>query len=129
MARIRTIKPEFWTNEKVTECSMAARLFFIAMWNFADDEGRLVESAKTLKMQIFPGDDITSSQVSELLTELSVNRLIIRYESDGKRLIQITGWDNQVINRKNPSKLSAPSVSDPLPITEQALPELSLIHI
>lgn len=33
MARIRTIKPEFWTDEKIVECSFEARLMFIGMFN------------------------------------------------------------------------------------------------
>ena len=41
MPRIRTIKPEFWTDEKVGECSIPARLLFIATWNIADDRGNL----------------------------------------------------------------------------------------
>jgi len=39
MARIRTIKPEFWVSEQVGECSPNARLLFIGMWNFCDDRG------------------------------------------------------------------------------------------
>ena len=39
MARIRTIKPEFWTDEKVVTLPFEARLLFIGMWNFCDDEG------------------------------------------------------------------------------------------
>lgn len=39
MARIRTIKPEFWTAEQVMELSRDARLLFIGMWNFCDDAG------------------------------------------------------------------------------------------
>ena len=39
MARIRSIKPEFWTAEQVMECSPMARLLFIGMWNFCDDGG------------------------------------------------------------------------------------------
>jgi hypothetical protein len=45
MARIRTIKPEFWTDEKIVECSFEARLMFIGMFNFADDKGNLVREA------------------------------------------------------------------------------------
>ncbi len=39
MARIRSIKTEFWTAEQVMECSPIARLLFIGMWNFCDDGG------------------------------------------------------------------------------------------
>ena len=80
MARIRTIKPEFWTSEQVMECSPLARLLFIGVWNFCDDAGNHPMSAKTLKALVFPGDDITSAKVGELLAELSTNGLIDLYE-------------------------------------------------
>ena len=34
MARIRSVKPELWTDPEFTECSLSARLLFIASWNF-----------------------------------------------------------------------------------------------
>ena len=42
MARIRTIKPEFFTSEDIVALSPLARLLFIALWCEADREGRLV---------------------------------------------------------------------------------------
>ena len=38
--RIRTIKPDFWTDAKVSKLTYLARLLFIGLWNVADDEGR-----------------------------------------------------------------------------------------
>ena len=40
MARIRTIKPEFWASEQVMDCKPVTRLLFIGLWNFVDDFGR-----------------------------------------------------------------------------------------
>ncbi len=40
MARIRTTKPEFWSSAQIIELSRDARLLFIGMWNFCDDNGR-----------------------------------------------------------------------------------------
>jgi hypothetical protein len=78
MARIRSIKPEFWTDEKLTECSLSARLFFIGTWNFADDKGNLQASAKRLKMQIFPADNIDCQPLlDELITHGLLNVLSI----------------------------------------------------
>jgi len=54
MARIRIIKPEFWTSEQIVECLPITRQMFVGMWSFADDEGNLLASVNTLKMQIFP---------------------------------------------------------------------------
>lgn len=92
MARIRTVKPEFWSSEQVMECSPTARLCFIGLWNFCDDAGNHVASAKTIKAEIFPGDDISSSDVQVMLDELSSNSLIAFYTSGDKEYLHVTGW-------------------------------------
>ncbi len=60
MARIRTIKPEFWEDEGVAALSRDARLLWIATWNCADDEGILRWTPDYIKAQVFPYDaDVT----------------------------------------------------------------------
>ncbi|WP_426805362.1 hypothetical protein [Stenotrophomonas sp. SrG] len=107
MARIRSIKPEFWSSEQVMECSPMARLLFIGLWNFCDDGGNHVASAKTVKAEIFPGDDIASTDVQRMLDELSSNSLIAFYTNGGKDYLHVTGWKkHQKIDRptfKHPS--------------------------
>lgn len=112
MARYRTIKPEFWSSEQVMECSPIARLMFIGMWNFADDAGRLYFSAKTLKAQIFPGDDITAENVRGMLDELSSNGLVRFYAVDGKEYLLITGWHHQKIDRPQKPRHPEPPPED-----------------
>lgn len=63
MARIRTIKPEFWSSEQVMESRPLARLLFIGLWNFCDDGGNHPLSPRTIKALVFPGDDITTEAV------------------------------------------------------------------
>ncbi|WP_199728339.1 hypothetical protein [Achromobacter sp. K91] len=99
MARIRSIKPEFWTSEQVMNCSPTARLLFIGLWNFCDDAGNHVASPKTIKANVFPGDDITSSSIQELLDELSSNGLIAFYSFENKDFLHVTGWHHQKIDR------------------------------
>lgn len=99
MARIRTIKPEFWASEQVMECSPIARLLFIGLWNFCDDAGNHVDSEKTIKAEIFPGDDISTADVRRMLDELSSNGLIVPYTNAGKGFIHVTGWKHQKIDR------------------------------
>lgn len=102
MARIRSIKPEFWTAEQVMECSPMARLLFIGMWNFCDDGGVHPASAKTLKAEVFPSDDVTTSQVEALVSELVANGLLLPYEADGKKYLHVTGWSrHQKIEKPN----------------------------
>jgi hypothetical protein len=92
MARIRSIKPEFWVSEQIVECSPMARLMFIGMWNFCDDYGIHPASEKRLKMEIFPSDDITSDQIRGFVNELIAAGLILEYEVDNRRYWQVTGW-------------------------------------
>lgn len=108
MARIRTIKPEFWTNERVMECSVSARLLFIGMWNFADDLGRMPLAPKTIKAQIMPSDDVSSDTILGMVEELSGNGLVLLYEVDGRKYIQITGWQHQRIDKPQPGRCPAP---------------------
>ena len=103
MARIRTIKPEFWTDEKLTECSVSARLLFIGLLNFADDNGNLVHSEKRIKMQIFPAD---SFDVGPLLQELIAQDVVTPYYAYGVNYLNIKGFlKHQVINRRSASKI------------------------
>lgn len=111
MARIRTIKPEFWTDEKVLGVGPMARLLFIGMWNFADDYGRMEYSPISLKAKIFPGDSISADDVRELLSQLKAAKLLVVYSSDEKNFIEITGWHNQKIDKRQSSKIPAPNNS------------------
>lgn len=99
MARYRTIKPEFWSSPQVVECSINARLLFIGIWSFSDDGGVHPLSAKRLKMEIFPGDDISSDSILRLLDELIMNELLVAYIVDNKEYIQVTGWSHQRIDK------------------------------
>jgi hypothetical protein len=109
MARIRTIKPDFWTHEKVLGLSPLARLMFIGMWNFADDYGRMDYAPRSIKARIFPADDVvTVESVKSMLGELSSHGLIIVYSAKDREYLEITGWDHQRIDKRQPSKIPGP---------------------
>jgi hypothetical protein len=119
MARIRSIKPEFWSDEKIVELDPVARLFFIGLWNFADDNGNLVKSVKRIKMQVFPADLI---DCSELIDSLSDHGLLIQYSVNGENFLHIKGFKkHQVINR--PSKTTLPEPPKEATLTERSLTE------
>lgn len=93
MARIRSIKPEFWTSEQVVDCSPIARLLFIGMLNFADDRGVLKNRPRTIKSQVFPEDDtIGSTVVRQLLDELVNNGLVGMFVSQDVEYIHILAF-------------------------------------
>lgn len=99
MARIRSIKPEFWTSEQVLDCSPMARLLFIGIWNFCDDAGNHVASPRTIKANVLPGDDIDSATVRGMLDELYQNGLIDFYAVENKQYLHVTGWHHQRIDK------------------------------
>jgi len=115
MSRIRTIKPEFWTSEQVMECSPLARLAFIGMWNFCDDNGVHPASCKTLKAEVFPGDDLTAADVQTLVNELLQQRLLVEFQAESRRWWFVTGWHHQLINRPSRSRYPLPPRAAPLP--------------
>ena len=99
MARIRCIKPEFWTSEQVGACSLGARLLFIGMWNFCDDNGIHQASPIRLKAEVFPMDDCTKDQVSSWVSELASAGLLNEYQVGGTPYWQVTGWKHQKIDK------------------------------
>ena len=121
MARIRTIKPDFWTDEKLTECSLSARLMLIGMFNFADDKGNLARSAKKIKMQVFPADMI---DCEPLIQELITQGLLIEYSVSGDNYLKIKGFlKHQVINRPSASSIPDIEITDNSMSTQGALQE------
>lgn len=99
MARIRSIKPDFWTSAQVMDLPLDTRLLFIGMWNFCDDAGIHPASEKRLKAEVFPGDDIGSADVRRMIDELIEARLITEYEVDSERFWIVTGWHHQKIDQ------------------------------
>lgn len=98
MARIRTIKPEFFTSEDICSLSPLARLLYIALWCEADREGRFEWKPKTFKLRYLPGDNC---DVDLLATELIDGGLVVIFEADGKRFAEIpTFGKHQVINNR-----------------------------
>lgn len=104
MARIRTIKPEFWTDETLAECSPIARLLFVAALNFADDNGNLERSSRQLKAQAFPYDGI---DCEPLVLEMIRTGLLIEYQVAERKYLHIKGFlTHQKIDK--PSKCRIP---------------------
>jgi hypothetical protein len=131
MSRIRTIKPEIWTSEQVIACSPIARLLFIGLWNFCDDNGVHSASYIRLKAEVFPADNFNTPEIKIWINELINNELIREYMIDDKAYWIVTGW-------KKHQRIEKPTYRHPLPqsdlkkiednstTTQRELDELSL---
>lgn len=86
MARARNIKPGFFANENLAECSPWARLCFIGLWTLADREGRLEDRPKRIKGELFRFDNV---EIDPLLNELQRMGFISRYERHGVKVVQV----------------------------------------
>jgi len=111
MTRIRTIKPSFWTDEKIGKISWGARLLFIATWNLADDEGILVWNAAYLRGQVFPYDIYVSvAKIKGLMQELIDKKFIEKYEVGEEVYAFVTHFSrHQVISKPMSSNKPLPT--------------------
>jgi len=109
MARIRSIKPGFFTSEDVAELPLRARLTWIGLWTHCDDQGRAKDNVKLIKAAVWPLDQVTLSDIEDDLATLAKCGRIVRYEVDGKNYLAVTNWhDHQSPNRPTRSKLPPP---------------------
>ena len=106
MARIRTIKPMFWTDAAIVSLPFEYRLLFIGLWNFADDDGFIVNDAKQIRMWVFPADDVDIAKgIRELAKHSLIDSLTLTESGRKVKVLRIRGWkDHQVISRATRSK-------------------------
>lgn len=85
----RMFTPEFFTDEDlVLNLDFAGRLFYLGTWSVAEDSGVISLSPFSLRMKVFPGDDISVEQIQGYIQKLIDLGKIITYESNGKSY----GW-------------------------------------
>tara|TARA_R100000951_G_scaffold1557_4_gene3265 strand:- start:1327 stop:2097 length:771 start_codon:yes stop_codon:yes gene_type:complete len=87
--RARNIKPNFFNNDDLAECTPLARLLFAGLWCYCDREGRAEYKPKRIKKEILGYDDC---DIFELLTELENKNFIVRYDFDGMMYFYIPNF-------------------------------------
>jgi hypothetical protein len=117
MPRIRTLKPEFWADEKLAPLDPVDRLVFLGLISLADDAGRLLDNARVIDAQLFP--DTPQYSVLESLRRLSgIGRIRRGWTSSGQRIIEIANWrKHQKISHPN-LKAAFPEIVVPLVDTD-----------
>ena len=89
--RSRTLKPSFFHNEHLAECSPMARLLFTGLWCLADCNGCIENRPKRIKAHIFPFDNC---DIEQLLAELGREEyeLLVFYSVEGRNYIHIKNF-------------------------------------
>lgn len=115
MARIRTIKPEFFRHSDLyraeIETKLPLRLAFAGLWTACDREGRFKWKPEELKLDCLPFDNVDFSRVIDALWSRG---FIEKYTSEGKFYGFVPSWnDHQHINnRESESNIPNPYESE-----------------
>lgn len=126
MARARNIKPGFYKNEDLAECSIWARFIFPGLWMLADREGRLEDRPKRIKGELLPYD---GEDVELLLEELSQRGFITRYDIDGKGFIQINAFSKHQTPHVREQASTIPEPPDCEQGTTLVMPDTNLGNV
>lgn len=110
MAERRMISKAISISEKVNSLSVFGRLLYTWMIPHADDFGRLPGSPVKVRALVVPMADETIKDVEQALKDMHKHGLIIWYEVDGERFIQITNFEKhqQGLHKRTPSKYPSP---------------------
>jgi hypothetical protein len=110
VARIRTIKPSFWSDERVVVLPLSARLLLIGIISCADDAGRFIAAPVALSGTVFPLDDIKPTLVKRWRDEIAATGIVELYQVNGREYGYFPQWrKHQRIDRPQPSSLPGPS--------------------
>jgi len=107
MARIRTIKPEFWTDEDMSELSEPSALLAIGLLNYSDDEGYFNANPSLIKAAIFPIRE-PSKNIPGMLQELSDCGYICTYSDKESNKVYghvVNFTKHQRVDKAKPSEI------------------------
>jgi hypothetical protein len=127
MARIRSIKPEFFTSLTIGGLPPLVRLTFIGLWTHVDDDGRTVDDPRLIRSAIWPLDDRSSGDIQEDLQRLQEAGLITRYRVRGKPYLVVNTWgEHQKVSHPRASRYPGPEAADkeqkPAPVLDSGNP-------
>jgi hypothetical protein len=128
MGRIRSIKPEFFTDEELSALSESTHLLAAGLLCYADDEGYFNANIGLIKAAVFPLRE-PSHTIHGMLSDLSMIGFIELGETqDGKRWGRVVKFNtHQRVNRPNHSKIKClpivwePSLSAHTQLTDDSL--------
>lgn len=114
MARIRSIKPEAFSSESLSQVDFFIRWTFAGLWTYLDDEGYGRGDPRLIKAALFAlDDDVTPRKVEKALDTLAELDSICRYEVGSKRMIHAPNWgDHQKVNRPTKTRFPRCPVHD-----------------
>ena len=122
MARMRSLKPEFWLDRKLTRSlSRDERMLYLGLWNQADEWARAQADPRLIKGQVFPfDDDLSLDDLERMLKALEAAGVAQLYEIDGDPYLFLPKLAKH--QRLEPNKVPSRHPAPP-PETPERLPE------
>jgi hypothetical protein len=118
VARIRSVKPSIWGDDKFSDLSRDARLLLLGIISNADDKGRFIATPASLAGAIFPHDDLNLRDIKRWRDEVAATGIVLLYEVKGRCYGRLRRWErHQRIDKPQPSTLPPP------PETDDSLPD------
>lgn len=117
MARIRTFKPEFFRSPDTAKATPQARILYMAMWSWANDEGVGETNLYGLLGFAFPDEDeLTVKDLQRLLKEVRGSFGVVFYGNKKRFFYSIPSWDaHQKTERRAAGRFPKPSDPDSYP--------------
>ncbi|GAC81680.1 hypothetical protein SAMN04488550_4162 [Gordonia malaquae] len=123
MARIRTIKPEFFTSPDIAALDFPARQLFQAMWCYADDFGIGETNLYGLLGFAFPDSDgFTAEDLRGFCAALAAQNLAEFYTVRGRHFYVIQTWDSHQKTERRSTRRKNPTPEDP-----EATPDMRIL--
>jgi hypothetical protein len=108
MARIRTVKPSFWSDPDVVALRREARLLLIGLISMADDEGRFVATTNAIAGYVFPHDELPAATIRRWRDEIAKAGIIELYTIDRFQYGHFPNWKrHQRISKPQSSLIPA----------------------
>lgn len=105
MPRIRSIKPSFFSDAKIKNLSDSCALFFIGLWCFCDDEGKIENNPQQLAL-LMP--KFRRENIGPWMSRLIADGFL--EVGSGTAWVRVTNWSHQRINRPIPVKVKSEDI-------------------
>lgn len=120
MARIRTIKPDFFRSPDTAKVDFPVRLFYQALWCWADDFGIGETNLHGLLGFAFPDEDeFTAQDVRRFCAEVAAHFGARFYTVRGRHYYAIPSWEKHQKLERRTDRRKNPTPDDP-----DAVPDL-----
>lgn len=93
----RLLRPGLKDSPSWNACDWIAQSCYVRLLNVVDDYGRYEADPRIIRGHCFAlRDDITMRTIDSICQQLSANHLVLFYEVDGKRFLQLTKWQERI---------------------------------